>query len=139
MPVGRDWLLRHLPHQGAMNLLDRVESWDAASIHAIATRHRDAGHPLRREGALPAVHGIEYGAQAAAAHGALSGAAPSRPGFIASVRSVVMHAPRLDDVESPLDVRAEQLGGDASGVLYGFEIRAAGRLLVEGRVAVAFP
>ena len=62
----------------------------------------------------------------------------SGAGVLASVRNVVMHADRLDDVPGDLDVLAERLGGDDSGVLYRFEVASAGRVLVEGRVAVAF-
>jgi predicted hotdog family 3-hydroxylacyl-ACP dehydratase len=94
---------------------------------------------LRRGDELPAVCGIEYGAQAAAAHGALASREGSGGGVLASVRSVVMHARRLDDVPGDLDVFAERLGGNDGGVLYRFEVASAGRLLVEGRVAVAFP
>jgi hypothetical protein len=50
-----------------------------------------------------------------------------------------MHVRRLDDVPGDLDVFAERLGGNDDGVLYRFEVASAGRLLVEGRVAVAFP
>jgi hypothetical protein len=42
-------------------------------------------------------------------------------------------------VPGDLDVFAERLGGNDDGVLYRFEVAAANRLLVEGRVAVAFP
>jgi predicted hotdog family 3-hydroxylacyl-ACP dehydratase len=137
-PLGRAWLLANLPHQGPMNLLDEIVAWDDASIRAVARNHRSTAHPLRRNDELPAVCGIEYGAQAAAAHGALASREPSRAGLLASVRSVVMHARRLDDVAADLDVLAERIGGDESGVLYRFEVGASGRLLVEGRVAVAF-
>lgn len=136
--LGRDWLLANLPHQGAMNLLDRIVSWDAASVHATATGHRHATHPLRRGGELPIASGIEYGAQAAAAHGALVNGAPSSRGFIASVRGVSFHARRLDEAAAPLEIVAHQLGESEAGALYRFEVSAAGRMLVEGRVAVAF-
>lgn len=136
--LGRDWLLANLPQQGAMSLLERIVSWDASSVHASANNHRDPGHPLRRAGELPIACGIEYGAQAAAAHGALVSGAPSLPGRIASVRGVTFHARRLDDVASPLDIVARQLGESDAGVLYRFEVSAASRLLVAGRVAVAF-
>ncbi len=132
----RAWLLAHLPHQGAMNVLDRVERWDEGTLHARATSHRDPSHPLRRGGVLPIAAGIEYGAQAAAAHGALVGVAGA--GRLASVRAVTFHANRLDDVEGDLDVRAEQLGGGDRGVLYGFTVSRGDRTLVEGRVTVAF-
>ena len=134
--IDRAWLLSHLPHAGQMNLLDEVVSWDATSLHARAIRHRDAANPLRRPEGLPPAAGIEYGAQAAAAHGALVGQAGA--GMIASVRGVRFHADRLDDAGEVLEIRAEQLGGGAGGVLYRFEVSAGGRLLVEGRVTVAF-
>jgi predicted hotdog family 3-hydroxylacyl-ACP dehydratase len=135
--LDRDWLARHLPHHGAMNLLDEVVAWDATSLHARTARHRDASNPLRCGTELPVAAGIEYGAQAAAAHGALAAGAPSGPGMIAAVRAVIFHAPRLD-VEGGLDVRVEQLGASETGVLYRFEVSARGEPLVEGRVTVAF-
>jgi len=137
-PLGRTWLLANLPHQHRMNLLDMIVAWDDSSVLAVARNHRALDHPLRRSGELPAVCGIEYGAQAAAAHGALTAREPTGPGLLASVRSVVMFARRLDDVRGDLDVFAERLGGNDDGVLYRFEIGSAGRLLVEGRVAVVF-
>ena len=141
MSSGRDraWLLASLPHQGAMNLLESVVGWDEAAITARATNHREGGHPLRRDGMLPATAGIEYGAQAAAAHGALVTGRRSGPGFLVSVRGIVLHVRRLDDVTDDLDVVAERLGGDDAGVLYRFDVASSGRVLVEGRVAVAFP
>ena len=132
------WLAAHLPHQGAMNVLDRVVAWDDAGLHARANNHRDATHPLRRHGLLPPTAAIEYAAQAAAAHGALASGTPSGAGMIASVRNVVAHVGRLDDVAGDLDVHVEQLGGGASGVLYRFVVSGDGRTLVEGRVTVAF-
>ena len=136
--LDRAWLLAHLPHQGAMNLLEAVVAWDASTLRARATSHRDPENPLRRAGVLPIAAGIEYGAQAAAAHGALAANAPSGAGFLASMRSVVFHAGRLDDQAGALDVFVEQLGGGTAGVLYRFEISCLGRALVDGRVTVAF-
>lgn len=138
-PLGRDWLAAHLPHQGAMSLLDEIVRWDATTVHAISNRHRAPDHPLRRGAELPATAGIEYGAQAAAAHGALASQGASRAGFLASMRGVSFHVRRLDDVAEPLEIFAEQLGASEAGVLYRFEVRAAARCLVEGRVSVAFP
>lgn len=133
---GREWLLASLPHQGAMNLIESVVDWDDARLNARASNHRDARNPLRRGAMLSAMAGIEYGAQAAAAHGALIGQAGA--GMIASVRSVRFHVDRLDDAGEVLAIHAEQLGGGAGGVLYRFEVSSEGRVLVEGRVTVAF-
>ncbi|HEX6634168.1 MAG TPA: 3-hydroxylacyl-ACP dehydratase [Usitatibacter sp.] len=135
---GREWLASHLPHRGAMSLLDEVLAWDGARLHARATSHGSTGHPLRREGRLPIACAIEYGAQAAAAHGALlaAGTAPESAGFLASARGVTFHAARLDDIADPLDIEVERAGEGAGAVLYAFRVSAAGRTLAEGRVAI---
>jgi len=137
-PLGRDWLLANLPHQGAMNLLAEIVEWDESRLRARAEGHRSPTHALRRGTMLPATAAIEYGAQAAAAHGALAAQAPSGAVMIAAVRAVRFHATRLDDVEEDLEIRAEQLGGGAAGVIYGFEVAAGDRVLAEGRVTIAF-
>ena len=87
-PLGRDWIAAHLPHQGAMSLLDEVVKWDATTVHALARRHRSPDHALRRAGELPIAAGIEYGAQAAAVHGALCANKGQGGGLLVSVRSV---------------------------------------------------
>ena len=135
--LDRAWLEANLPHRGAMSLLDGVARWDGTSIHAVASGHRAPDHPLRRANELPIAAGIEYGAQATAAHGALVSGRPSGDGFLASVRTVRFHARRLDDVEGTLGVFAEQLGSTDQGVLYRFVVSAAGSPLVEGRITVA--
>jgi predicted hotdog family 3-hydroxylacyl-ACP dehydratase len=122
-----------------MCLLDEIVAWDETTVHALARRHASPEHPLRRGGELPIAAGIEYGAQAAAAHGALVGADARSTGFLASVRSVEFNVRRLDDVTAPLEILAEEIGHGDFGVLYRFEVSAEGRCLVGGRVAVAFP
>lgn len=137
-PLDRAWIAAHLPHQGNMSLLDEILEWDANTVRARAISHRAADNPLRRAGELPIACGVEYGAQAAAAHGALAARQACGAGFLAAARSVIFHARRLDDVPGDLDVFAEKIGGGDAGVLYRFEVTSAGRALVEGRVTVAF-
>jgi predicted hotdog family 3-hydroxylacyl-ACP dehydratase len=136
--LGKAWLEANLPHRGPMNLLETIVEWDRTTVRAVARSHRDPANPLLRGAELPIACGIEYGAQAAAAHGALLSKLASGAGFLASVRSVAFHASRLDDVPGDLDVFAEQIGGGTAGVLYRFELASAGRTLAEGRLAVAF-
>lgn len=136
--LDRAWLAANLPHQGAMSLLDTIARWDDAGLTAVATGHRSRENPLRRGDELPIACAIEYGAQAAAAHGALLDSRPSGPGMLVAVRSVDFHAERLDDVAGDLDIRVEHMGGGDAGVLYRFAVSAAGRLLAEGRLTVAF-
>ena len=135
----KSWLDEHLPHRGRMNLLHSVVNWDDAGIRCVAESHRAPDNPLRRGGELPVACGIEYAAQAVAAHGALLAGDARAPGhgLLASVRSVVFGARRLDDIAGPLEVSAQRIGGDAGGVLYEFRVEAAGRVLVGGRLAIA--
>lgn len=138
MRVNRDWIAAHIPHQGAMCLLESVLEWDAQRIVCRAVSHQDPANPLRLAGILPAACGIEYGAQAMAVHGALLDAAgtPLGRGFLASVRSVTLHAARLDDVTGPLRVSAARLSGEDDHVLYEFSVADGARALLSGRATV---
>lgn len=144
MLIDRAGIAARIPHQGRMCLLDGVLEWDAERIRCCATSHRDPANPLRAEARLGAACGIEYAAQAMALHAALC--TPRDPdarpaerlpqGRLASVRDVTLHVPRLDDVADDLDIVATLLSGDPGSALYGFELRAGGRLLVSGRASV---
>lgn len=136
--LDRAWIAARIPHQGSMCLLDKVVEWSPERIRCAASSHRAADNPLRDAGRLGAACGIEYAAQAMAVHGALladSDGAP-RQGFLASARSVELHAARLDDVAGDLDIVAERISGDGNNVLYGFSVSGDGRLLLAGRAAV---
>ncbi|MDP1923742.1 MAG: 3-hydroxylacyl-ACP dehydratase [Thiobacillus sp.] len=138
MPLDHAWLLAHIPHQGSMCLLDHVDSWDAQHIHCSASSHRAPDNPLRAHGRLGAACGIEYAAQAMAAHGALLVAADSAPraGYLASVRGVELRVARLDDIAADLRVEAERMSGDDNTILYGFSVFAEQELLLNGRAIV---
>ena len=138
MRVGREWIAAHIPHQGAMCLLDEVLEWDEQHIVCRTRSHRDPANPLRVAGSLPAACGIEYAAQAMAVHGALldAGGAPLGRGFLAGVRAVKLCAPRLDDVEGDLRVAAARLSGEADHILYEFSVAGGPGELVSGRAVV---
>ena len=122
-----------------MCLLDSVVAWDRQRIQCRASSHRTADNPLRAHGRLGAACGIEYAAQAMAVHGALLAPADStgaRAGVLVSVRATQLHVPRLDDIAADLLVEATCVTRSENNVLYQFSIRAAGRLLLEGRAAV---
>lgn len=136
--LDRAGIAARIPHQGHMCLLDAVTEWSADHVVCVAVGHNDPAHPLRAAGRLGAANGIEYAAQAMAVHGALVAglnAAP-RQGYLTSVRSVTLHAERLDDLSGPLRVRAERVSGDVNNVLYGFTVHHGERCLLEGRAAV---
>ena len=133
----RDWIAGHIPHQGRMCLLERVEQCDAERIHCSTFSHLDPDNPLRAHGRLGIAIGIEYAAQAMAAHGAMLSAAAGRPraGYVASVRGVELLATRLDQ-EGALEVVAERLSGDDATILYSFSLAVSGRCLLRGRASV---
>jgi predicted hotdog family 3-hydroxylacyl-ACP dehydratase len=111
-----------IPHAGAMCLIDRVLSWDDKAIRCLTMRHLAPDNPLRREGRLAAVYGVEFAAQAMALHGRLAandGAPPRR----------LLRACVTWNAESggsifcgrPL-VEAERLMGDERQAVYRFAI-----------------
>lgn len=121
-----------------MCLLDEVAAWDPERIRCIARSHRDAGNPLRAEAGLPALCGIEYAAQAMAAHGRLCAAVSRTPraGYLASVSDVVCNAERLDDLEEDLVIEAERLAGDEGRVLYRFAVFSGNLEVLSGKAVV---
>jgi len=138
--LGRSDFEPLIPHAGRMCLLDAVADWDETRIHAVSDSHRDPHNPLRRDGRLHAVHLAEYGAQAAAVHGALraraQGAGEPRPGMLVALREVQLQREFIDDLCEALHVHAECLYADETGTQYAFRVEHAGTLLAEGRCAV---
>ncbi len=127
-----------IPHAGAMCLLDGVVDWNADSIRCISGTHVDPANPLRVDGRLPALCGIEYAAQAMAVHGSLSGAVDGKPraGYLIGVRDVCCFEDRLDDLAGEMMVEAERLVGDADRVIYSFALRIGKAEVLTGRAVV---
>lgn len=128
-----------VPHAGAMCLLDTVTAWDEQAIACLTETHRDPANPLRRQGRLSVVHAVEYGAQAAAIHGALcarNAGQTAPPGYLAALRDVRWFAGELDTVAAPLEVAARLLLGEAGHCIYAIQVGGAGRLLAEARITI---
>jgi predicted hotdog family 3-hydroxylacyl-ACP dehydratase len=128
-----------IPHAGRMCLLARVDGWDARQIRCAAMSHTAGDHPLRSASGLLASAAIEYAAQAAAVHGALTARAAGHtaaPGFLASARGVRLRRLRLDDLAGELAIETEHLAGHDRQLLYAFTVRHAGATVADGRLAV---
>lgn len=139
MLEGRDILASLIPHAGKMCLLDCVSSWDDQQILCQSQTHRDPTNPLRRAGRLSSVHGIEYAAQAAALHGALTKGKEGGPlaaGRLVAVRHVTLAHPFLDDITAPLEIAAERLIATGDSFIYQFRISASDQSLLTGRLSV---
>jgi predicted hotdog family 3-hydroxylacyl-ACP dehydratase len=130
-----------IPHHGTMCLLDRVAAWSDADIVCHAVSHLDPANPLRRQGRLSTVCGLEYALQAAAVHGALCGGAPQPAGWLVALRNVAIHRPRLDEAGiGRLRIEAHREHAGAAGLIYRFCLRANdGAALAEGRATISLP
>jgi len=139
MPIAKAEIRTLIPHAGLMCLLDSVLKWDDESIVCTSETHRDPANPLRRNGRLSALHAFEYGAQAAAVHGGLrarSAGVAAPPCYLAALRGAHLQVMRLDDIASPLEVRAHHLFGEAGNAIYECHVSAGDALLAEGRITI---
>jgi predicted hotdog family 3-hydroxylacyl-ACP dehydratase len=139
MPLSGAALARLLPQQGAMCLLDAVVHHDHRSIVCVSARHVDPSNPLTVDGRLSPLAGIEFAAQAIAAHGALADATAGRRvrGWLARVRDCVVQCERMDDLPAPLVIEAECIAASASALSYRFSLRAGEAMVLSGSALVA--
>ena len=131
-----------IPHQGAMCLLDTIESWDDRHIVCVATSHRRIDNPLRDRTGLRSLCAIEYGAQAIAAHAALLGLPSgqgSGVGVLAAVNDIITTVSHLDSIEGPLRIRADAILLHGNGRIYDVMVHDNGRTLLSGRLSVMIP
>jgi predicted hotdog family 3-hydroxylacyl-ACP dehydratase len=138
-PIDKAEIRTLIPHAGTMCLLDSVLDWDDESIVCSTNTHRYEANPLRRDGRLSALHALEYGAQAAAIHGGLrarAAGATAPPCYLAALRDAHLHVARLEDLASPLEVRAQRLFGDSGNTIYQCTLSASGTPVAEGRVTI---
>jgi predicted hotdog family 3-hydroxylacyl-ACP dehydratase len=138
MMLIRQEIARLVPHDGTMCLLDTVQSWDDIHLICTATSHRNPSHPLRDGDVLRAVCGIEYAAQAIAAHRGLLADKRCRQsiGVVGGIRDFVMEVERLEDITDDLSIRVDKLIEQGGSLMYRFSISAGGRLLLSGRASV---
>lgn len=142
MLIDRAGIMSRIPHQGASCLLDSCSAWTATTLSARTRAHLREDNPLRFEGWLGPLAGAEMAMQAAALHGALTGAGErlKAPAYLAALRDLEWVCERLDVPEYGtlhLDVVREQ--SDTAGMIYGFKVTSAnGENLVSGRGIVMF-
>jgi predicted hotdog family 3-hydroxylacyl-ACP dehydratase len=141
--ISREHMRTLIPHAGAMFLLDEVFEWDEDGIVCTATTHRNPRHPLMRNEVLPAIVAVEYAAQAMALHYGLmveaEGERP-QPGWLVAIKELSLHGERLDEIGSPMLIKARRLLAFGGGLLYEFVIDASGTKFGSGRIsAVTVP
>ncbi|MEJ0070364.1 MAG: 3-hydroxylacyl-ACP dehydratase [Pseudomonadota bacterium] len=133
-----DQIRRLIPHSGAMCLLERVVDWTAEAITCTSRSHGSPDNPLRHDGRIGAVCGIEYGLQAMAVHGALVADARQPVGYLVRLGDVALSVGFLDELGAELTVRAELVQSLARGYSYGFAVSGdAGAARIHGRATIA--
>lgn len=135
----KDELSRFLPHEGAMRLIDRVESWDDTTIQCCTRSHHDSANPLRHGTRLEAVTGLEYAAQAMGVHVGLlnrTRSADGLIGYVGGLRDVVLGVDRLDECPAELTINAMRLFEGDNSFMYQFSISSGDRDIMTGRASI---
>lgn len=140
--IERAEILRLLPQQGTMCLLDRIIEWDAQLLRARGSDPGAPAHPLRSHARLGSAVALEYAAQAAAAHGALLGAlavthrGPTRgTALLVGGRRLMLQGLRLDVCSEALAIEVRRVHAEGAAALYEFEL-SAGTALARGRLSL---
>ena len=139
MRIEKQKLCGLIPHDGSMCLLDSVEYWDEKRIVCSSFTHQRDNNPLRSNDRLAAIHGVEYAAQAMAVHGGLLARQKGEAnpgGFLAALRDVALNVERLDTIDAPLQIEAEELMRNGGNFIYQFQVQADGEILLDGRLTV---
>jgi predicted hotdog family 3-hydroxylacyl-ACP dehydratase len=130
-----------LPHADPMILLASILRWDEVSIECNAGSHLLAANPLRQSGILSVYAGVEYAAQAMAAHARLIALGVGqnvdltpRKGFLAVASKLCAQVQNLDQIAAPLMIRVVQLVANNDSSLYSFSLSAESQLLLEGEL-----
>ena len=141
--LSRDDISRLIPHAGTMCLLDRVIEWNADTIVCASRTHGALDNPLRHDGRIGAVCGVEYGLQAMAVHGALIAGARQPVGYLVRLGDVAVSIDFLDELGAELIVRAELVQSLPGGYGYAFSLSAGSPSAVDrapmisGRATIA--
>lgn len=122
--LDRAAILEKIPHKGQSCLLDECSSWTDDTLTALTRVHLISDNPLRHDGRLGVLVGAEMAMQAAALHGAVTGALNATTiGYLASLRDLEPRCDRLDRAAYgtlTISVRREQK--DSAGMVYSFTV-----------------
>lgn len=128
-------IARLLPHSGKMCLLQQVIQTDEQSLTALASSHLEKDNPLRIDGKISSINGIEYAAQAMAVHGSLR-CGTIASGYIATVRNIQLHRPYLPEATAPLQIKVQQLMSNDNGFTYEFSLSSQQQAVISGKITV---
>lgn len=131
-----------LPHQGAMQLIDHVDSWTRDDIICRTRSHLRADNPLRQGGLLPSHVAIEIGAQAAGIHGGLLNRemfpnAPAQMGYLAVISNAHWTTASLDELNDELVIFARRTAVTPGGRAYRVRIEHHTETIMSADLVIA--
>lgn len=122
-----------------MVLIGAVRAWDDSKISCVANSHLAANNPLRVNGLLSVYTGVEYAAQAMAAHARLTAPAAQettapRKGFLAVASKLSASVQNLDTINAELQIDLEMIAANADSSMYSFVLSADQSVLLTGQL-----
>jgi len=138
--MDRESICQLIPHTGEMCLLEAIEDWGEDWIRCRTSCHRWAGNPLARNGRLDAIHALEIGAQAVAAHGGLIASRQEETAggvkYLAAIRRLEVAAGPLDQVTGDLTVDALCLGAQGQHGIYQIAVASSEASVLSAQITV---
>jgi len=122
-----------------MCLLSSVEHWDNSSIICLTSTHRNQDNPLRRNGVLGMLSGLEYAAQAMGVHVGLTrniSEQNASVGYLGAVRDLQVHSQTFQQFPEHLSIKANLLLEQQLSFMYTFSMSAGEVILLEGRASI---
>lgn len=124
-----------IPHQAPMMLVDSITAWDEHHIICQATSHVERDNPLRDDGRLSVFAGVEYAAQALAAHARLREPdLPPKRGMIATASKLTPCCQWLDEHTGALTIRVELLASNLTSSMCQFHITCGATDVLSGQL-----
>jgi len=132
-------LSKFLPHGDKMCLLSSVTHWDHSSIICQTSTHREQDNPLRRNGTLAMLCGLEYAAQAMGVHVGLTQNMTERHasvGYLGAIRNIQVFHPTFHQIGEDLTIEASLLLEQHMSFIYDFSMKANNEILLQGRASI---
>ena len=120
-------------------MLNSVEQWDATSIICLSSTHRNHDNPLRHEGRLGILSGLEFAAQAMGVHVGLTRDTSQRHasiGYLGAVRDLRIYSLSFQQFPEDLTIGAKLILAQQMSFIYAFTIKVKEQSLLEGRASI---
>lgn len=127
-----------LPHQAPMVLIHSPLGYNQEQLQCTCLLENAGHHPLAIDGVLSVYAGVEYAAQAMAAHARLTAhadaASAPRKGFVAVASKLNAEVANLNSLGESIVVSVCLLASNKDSSMYSFNIHASQQLLLSGQL-----